>query len=517
MTLRSTFMGAVFLLSLWGAVLPAQQKGGDGELRVAIAVEPQSLHPDLRSDDAAFIVCQNIYNKLVTLDADYAIIPDLARRWEISPDGLMYTFYLAPNVTWHDGKPFTAADVQWTFEAMAREKWLQQPIAARIAEIQAPDPLRVVMRLREPWAPFLPNLAWYGTFIMPRHLFEGQDSARAAAADRPIGTGPFRFVEWTRGSRIVLEANRQYFRQGPFVDKVIYRCGLDANGALDLLAKGEIDYDQVRPPLDRLPSILKTAGVVVKTFAHPARYFLGFNLRREAFADVRVRRAVNAAIDRTTLVEQAQFGYGAPAIGFYTPAVPWAYHAGAAVPPFDPAAAESLLDAAGFNRTGANPRLAASLLTLNASPYTEMAALVAEDLRKVGISVTVTLLPATEWRRRVFDVKDFDIAFTDGSWGPDPDNLALRFSSTGAQQFMGYASAEFDAAVAEGGRTADPRDRVRAYQRAQEILARDLPLAPLVENVQILLYGSRLSGLPQVEARGLVTFQDYSLVRLKRQ
>ncbi len=491
-----------------------ESKGGGGEFRVVLAAEPVSLNPNLRVDDAAFAVAQSIYNKLVTLDADYRVIPDLATRWEVSADGLAYTFHLASNAKWHDGQACTSADVKWTFETIARDKGFVQDFANRIAGIETPDAATVVMRLKEPYAPFVSTLAWYGTFILPRHIFEGSDWTRNAANDKPVGTGPFKFVEWVKGDHITAAANNDYFKRGPFLDRVIWRFQTPTAPGHDLIVNGQADYSQASPPRERVAELQKTAGVRVKTYASTNRYYIGFNLQRQPLDDVRVRRAINMAVDRSAMLTRAFAGLGTPGVGFYTPGIPWAYNPNAKVPPFDPAGAEKLLDEAGVKRGADGTRVKFGLLTYNLSPYPEVAQVVQEQLRAVGIQVDVTLLAAGDANKRVNQDKDFDLVVSDGSFGPDPEQLNSRFGSTGGSAFTGYASAEFDAAMAEGAREAKLEDRAQAYWRAQEILARDLPLAPLVDHALVVLSRDNVTGLGYNEARGLVTFQDYSLVRV---
>lgn len=508
----------LFLVGCASLTLPsptAPPKGGGGEFRVALAVEPLGLNPDLRTDDAAFVVSQSIYNKLVTLDADYRVIPDLAETWEASDDGLTYRFNLAKNVKWHDGKPFTSADVKWTFEALA-QGGRAQDTAGRVAKIETPDAATVVVRLKETWSPFIPTLGWYGTFILPQHLFEGSDWERNPVNDKPVGTGPFKFIEWVKGDHITLEANRDFFRRGPFLDKVIYRFPKDSAAAAEQLLKGEMDYSYARPAVERIPELQQAPGLQVKTFPHPARYYVGFNLRRKPFDDLRVRQAINMAINRSALVDRAMLGYGAPGLGFYTPAIPWVYNPQAHVPAFDAAGAEKLLDEAGVKRGADGTRLKLTLVTFTVSPFKEIAQALPEQLRSVGIEANVVVLTTTDWNKCVFQDYDFDLALADGSHGPDPEQLNFRFGSKGGYQFMGYSSAEFDAATAAGARQMKLQDRAKAYFRAQEILARDLPIAPLAENVQFIVYRDGVTGLPQVEGRGLVTFQDFSLVRVKK-
>jgi peptide/nickel transport system substrate-binding protein len=495
---------------------PAEPKGGDGEFRILLPAEPVSLNPDIRIDDSAFVIAQNVFNKLVTLDADYRLIPDLATSWTVSDDGTVYTFQLARGVKWHDAQPFTAADVKWTLETLAREKTPAQPTAARITSIETPDAAHVIIRLKEPWAPFLPTLAWYGAFILPKHIYEGRDWAQNPANETPIGTGPFQFVEWVKGDHVTLTTNPHYFRRGPHLDKLTFLLRKDPSAlAGDLLKRGAADLALARPAFDQLRALQSAGGVQVKSFAHPARYYIGFNVRRKPLDDVRVRRALNMALDRTALVDEALLGYGAIGLGLYTPAIGWAYNAQAQAPAFDPAGAEALLDAAGLTRGPTGTRVQLTLLTSDVSPFRELVQATQKQLAQVGVVVQIILLPNPDWSKRVLQERNFDLALTDGSHGPDPDNLSFRFGTNGSNNFTGFADAAFDDALAEGARVTQLAARAQSYFRAQAILAAQLPLAPLAEYAQVLIYREGVTGLPQTEGRGLVTFNDYSLVRLK--
>jgi peptide/nickel transport system substrate-binding protein len=500
---------------LWGAgcgaqnVHPPLPAGGGGELRVALPGEPRTLDPNAAQDEAALLVAPNLFSRLVALDADSRLLPDLAESWTVEDGGLRYVFRLRSGVLWHDGEPFTAGDVRWTFERLAARPGLAAAAIRRIAAVATPDDATVEIRLREPWAPFLPVLASYGAYILPRHL--GGRNGKA------VGTGPFRLGSWDRGRRITLLANRSFHRPGPYVDRLVFvvpgddSMGSTARQAAEMLLSGAVDYSQVRPPQGLLARLRSSPDLRVVTSPSDARFYCGFNLRRPPLDDHRVREAVNRAIDRQALLDSALHGYGAPALGFYTPLVAWAYNGEAHVPLLDRARARELL-AAARSAPGKTP-LRLDLLAPTLEPYGEMAGLLRDQLRTVGIELRPVLLPPAELLERVLGRHDFDLALIAGGQGPDPESLATRFGSRGATQFMGYSSPDFDAAVAAGARTVDLPRRAQAYFRAQAILARDLPVAPLIESVHVTIFRRGITGLPQVEARGLVPSDEYSLVR----
>ena len=506
-------LAAVLLVALgWalrGSVPVQPAKGGGGELRVVLPFEPKALGPSEPLDEAAVLVAQNLYGRLVALDADNHLLPDLAASWAVDPAGLVYTFHLREGVRWHDGHPFGAEDVVWTLERLRASRGFLTQAVRRIARVEAPDRATVVVRLKEPWAPFLIDLAGSGGHIFPHHL------AGRGRAERPVGTGPFLLRQWVRGQRIVLVPNRAFDRPGPWLDRIVYTFTTDSKSVPELLLSGRADYSILRPPLSLLPRLEQDPRVRVAHAVSDARFYCGFNLRRRPLADRRVREAVNRAIDRHEIVRRVLYGYGAPAFGFYTPAIAWAYNGDAHVPDFDRDRARELLDEAGWRKGKDGIRLRLDLLGIAVSPFPEIAGMLREQLRTVGIEVRFVMLPFDQLVERVLTQHDFDLAMIAGNQGPDPADLSNRFGSHGSTQFMGYSSPELDAALAEGARTIDLTARARAYFRAQEILARDLPIVPLAEAVHLTIYRAGVHGLPQVEARGLVPVHDYSLVRVE--
>lgn len=488
--------------------------GRGGELRVLLPAEPRGLDPNVTRDEIAQLLAPNLYSTLVTLDTDGRLLPDLAASWEASDGGRTYTFHLRGGVRWHDGKPFGARDVRFTLERLNRQPSMSHEAVRRITRIDTPDDLTVVLRLEEPWAPFLTTLAWGGTYILPRHLADAE--GRLPAFDsRPVGTGPFRFREWVRGERIELEASPRFHRTGPLLDRVVYRFVPDNDRAAAMLRRGETDYLLIRVSPDMVPELERAAGIRVVTSPTYSRLYCAFNLRRRPFEDIRVREAINRAIDRGEVVRKAHFGYGVPGVGFYTPAISWAYHGEAHVPPFDLARAQELLDEAGLTPDGQGVRARMEMLLAPLSPLVETGTLLREQLRDIGLEVRLTTVPFSEWLDRVVHQQDFDLTLLSGSHGPDPENLSFRFGSRSPIRAFGYASPALDAALAEGARTLDLTRRANAYHRAQEILARDLPIAPLSEGVHFTVFRSNVSGLSYAEGRGLVPNHDFSLVRVR--
>lgn len=481
--------------------------GRGGELRVLLPAEPRGLDPNSPRDEIAQTVAPNLYSTLVTLDIDGRLLPDLAERWTVADGGRTYTFHLR-DVRWHDGEPFGSDDVRFTLERLKSHPSLSQEAVVRIVHVDTPDERTIVLRLAEPWAPFLNTLAWGGTYILPRHRADAEGKLPALDSD-PVGTGPFQLDRWVRGERLELVASPRFHRPGPFLDRVVYRFVADETRATAMLLRGDADYTVTRISADRVPRLQKVRGVRVVTNPTYSRFYCVFNLRRPPFGDVRVREAVNRAIDRGEMVRKALFGYGVPGFGFYTPAVSWAYNGDAHVPAFDPDRARRLVAEAG----AAGAELEMVLPSLE--PISDLGDLLRERLRDIGLAVRVTRKPFAEWMEQVARNQDFDLTILAGSHGPDPDNLSFRFGARSPFQGFGYRNPDLDAALEEGARTLDLSRRARAYFRVQEILARDLPIAPIAEAVHFAVFRSHVRGLAHAEGRGLVPPHDLSLVRVR--
>lgn len=480
--------------------------GRGGELRVLIPGDPRGFDPNDLGDEIAQALAPSLFSPLVTLDTEGRFLPDLAAGWEVTDGGRTYTFRLRPGVLWHDGRPFGSGDVRFTLERLRSQRSASHEAVRRISRIETPDGSTVVLRLREPWAPFLSTLAWGGTYILPRHA--SWSASGSAKKTRPVGTGPFRFREWVRGERVVVEASPRFHRPGPFLDRVVFLVVPDSFQAAERLVRGEADHSITRIPLHQLPRLERSPGLRVVTTPSSARIFCVFNLRRPPLGDVRVREAVNRAIDRGDLVRRALLGYGAPAVGFYTPSVAWAYNGDAHVPPLDRERARALLAAAGARRE-------LELVVPALAPIDQIGGLLRDQLAEVGLRVRVTALPLNAWMDRVVRSRDFDLTLMSGTHGPDPENLSFRFRSRTAHPDLGYANPELDAVLAAGAAAMDLEERARSYRRAQEILARDLPIAPIAEAVTASVFRRNVRGLPQAEGRGLVANQDFSLVRVR--
>jgi peptide/nickel transport system substrate-binding protein len=506
-----TIAAAAFILAGVGCTGPGAPprdiKGGDGGLRLSLPSEPRSLNPNLFPlDEYTHLVTQNIFSRLVTRASDGTVLPELAERWTESADGKTYTFHLRTDVRFHDGTALTSEDVRSTFARIGESSNVE--VAQRIAGVDAPDRATVNVHLKTPWAAFIPSIAWYGASILPAHVYGAAPWKDNPANRQPIGSGPFKFKTWEPGRRIVLEKNSAFFAQGPYVDELEYLITATPGESVQLLVDGRVDAIMGRPPAAMVRQLSRTPGLRLVMAPSDGRTYLAFNLRRAPFDDLRMRRAVNLALDRQLLAGSVMGGLGMPAFGFYTPAVAWAYNGGARVPPYEPVEAIRLV------RAAHPPPVTLVFVGAPGAAPTPVSAEVIRQLTIVGLRVNAVPVPARTFVDYLRAGEGFDMVVLSGSQGPDPDTMTARFGTTGSMQMMGYSNPELDRVLARGGAVADPAARAPLYYRAQEILAADLPIAPLFETIRIGAYRDGLRGLPDDDARGLVPDHTFNLVRM---
>lgn len=467
--------------------------------------EASTLLPILASDSASHSVAGQIYNGLVKYDKNLQIVGDLAESFRIAKDGLTITFKLRRNVRWHDGAPFTARDVLYTYRVIIDPK---TPTAysedfKQVASVTAPNLFTVVVRYRTPYAP---ALASWGTAILPAHLLEGKDITRSPLARRPVGTGPFRFKEWVAGQKIVLEANPDYFEGRPYLDRYVYRVIPDTSTMYMELKAGGVDLMGLTPvQYARQTDTQRFKGQFNK-YRYPSNgyLYLGYNLRHPLFKDQRVRRAITAAINKDELIQGVLFGMGQKAHG---PIVPgrWAYNAAVKDIPYDPGYARKLLAEAGWQPgeggllTKEGRPLRFTILTNQGNQQRLMTAqIIQQRLQQVGIDVKIRVVEWAAFLKEFIDKGNFEVVLLAWLTSQDPDMFDIFHSSKtkpGELNFIGYNNPEVDRLLEEGRRTFDIEKRKKAYYRIQELLAQEQPYTFLYVPDALPVVSSRVRGI----------------------
>ena len=327
-----------------------------GDLFIDASIgDASTLLPPLASDAASFAIISLVYNGLVKYDGDLTLIGELAESWEVSPDGLTITFKLRRGVKWHDGAPFTAQDVLFTYQVMVDPK---TPTAysgdyLQVKKAEALDDY--TFRVTYP-QPFAPALGTWGLSILPRHLLAGQDITKSPLGRHPIGTGPYKFKEWRAGEKIALTYNPDYFEGRPYLNGYIYLVKPDLATMFLELKAGNLDRMGLTPlQYTRQTDYPKFTRLYQQVSLHPRPFsyiYLGYNLEDQRFADRRVRQALTYAINKKEIIDGVLLGLGEEAYGPYKPGA-WYYNPNVPKFSYDPEKARALLAA---GRLAAQPR-----------------------------------------------------------------------------------------------------------------------------------------------------------------
>lgn len=491
----------LFALALGG--LQLQPAGAQQPAQIVIAIEqdPNTANPVLFRGGTDYEMLWPVFDSLVETAPDLSSRPLLAESWNVSQDGLSYTFKLKKDVKWHDGQPFTAEDVAFTFYAhlnpkvnsvyrstlssLAGFEELTKADSPATPEnlpkkpIEVIDPHTVRFNLRAPNAAFLTLLTNPRGGIVPKHILERADINTAAFNHKPIGTGPFRFVEWRRGEALILEANASYHGGKPHLGRVIYRIVPERVVQLNMIKSGEVQFTRSVPP-DAIPDLQKDPKLQVIAVPEVTWRGVLFNLKNPTFQDRRVRLAVAHAIDRDLIIRTIGRGFMIPASGPITPDS-WAYDRGVTMPKFDPERAKALLAEAGW-RIGAD-----GLATKDGQPLSltmiaeifeslpDVAVALQEQLRKIGIQVQIEKMDWGAWLERLRQGK-YDLSMVAFAGSPDPDIVtSISFHSAGGRNLNGYRNPTMDQVLERARRSLDLAERKKLYQEVQRILADDLP------------------------------------------
>ncbi|HEX7124401.1 MAG TPA: ABC transporter substrate-binding protein [Thermodesulfobacteriota bacterium] len=488
---------------------PAPKPGGT--LIMVIGADPPTLNPAITTGTPDLYTACKIFEGLVRLDRDLEPQPVLAESWTVQPDGLTYTFALRKGVTWHDGKPFTSKDVEWTFENVTakfgpRTKGPFQAVKA----VTTPDDHTVVLEMKEAYGPLLSLLTCSSAAILPAHVYSNGDILSHPRNLDPVGTGPFRFKSWARGDHIRLERNPTYWQRGqgmPYLDEIVMKIITDPKAAALALEAGEVDYipDYFVDKAEYL-RLKDHEGIVGQQDTNvPTNNVLIFNVRKAPLDRAEVRRAIFHAIDRAFIVEKAQFGLGGPGKSAIDSRLGWAYDRAVdfnRLYPYDPAKANALLDKAGLRRNAQGVRFEVTLpYESGKADFNEEAQIIRENLKAVGIAVDLMSLERSLMLDKVFKQWDFDLTLQRYTTSGDVAVGVQRLYVTSAidrRPFTnpsGYSNPEVDALFEKGAKSPSPRTRAPHYHKVQEILARDVPVIVLTENPSVDLASTKFGGL----------------------
>lgn len=415
-----TAAGALCIAAMPGAAFAQATPQKGGTLVMMVQPEPPTLASYQSTSGPVGQVATKVYEGLLEYDFQLKPIPSLAKSWTVSPDGKTVTFKLQEGVKFHDGKPFTSDDVQFSVMSVLKKVHPRGIITFKaVTAVDTPDPLTVVFRLSEPAPYMLMALSAYESPMIPKHIFGSDDIARHPSANTPVGTGPYKFVEWQKGQFMRFDRNPDYRKPGlPYLDRIVARFIADGGTRSATLETQEVHIGGFNavPPVDvkRLEALPHIA-VTSKGYEMQAPIVeLDFNTTKPPFDDVRVRQAVAYAIDRKFVIDNVWFGFGKPATGpinsnftangLFTPDVK-NYNL-----PDGIAIANKLLDEAGKPRGAGGVRFE---IVHDITPYGEewrrFGEYTQQQLAKLGIKVTLRYEDVPTWLRRIYTAYDFQL------------------------------------------------------------------------------------------------------------
>lgn len=505
---RLLLIAAVFFISCYcnvGFCQQSQQDYGDAIISGSIA-DARTLIPILASDSASSDVCSMIYNGLVKYDKDIRIIPDLAENWEIQEAGVVIIFHLKKGVSWHDGKPFSAKDVEFTYKKLL-DPQVRTPYSGdfeRVKTLEVIDNYTIKVTYKEPFAPALSS---WGMSIIPQHLLKNENLNSTSFQRKPIGTGPYKFKSWKTQELIELESNHAYFEKRPFIDRYIYRVIPDeATMFLELQTKG-VDLSGLTPLQYSRQTDSDFFKKNYRKFKLPGFNFtyLGYNLKNTKFQDIRIRQALNYAVDKEEIIKTVLLGLGRIANGPFIPES-WAYDASTKPALFSQDKAKQLLKEAGWIDANADGWLEKNNEVFEFTIITnqgnderiKIAQIIQMRLKDIGIRVKIKVVEWSVFLTEFIDKRHFEAVLLGWSLSRDPDCFDIWHSSKtkeGEFNFIGYHNEEIDLLLVEARRTFNQEKRKIYYNRINQILYEEQPYMFLYVPDSLPVISSRVKGI----------------------
>lgn len=521
MNFKRHFTFAFYLMLLLSSVV-VTNAGSNAEMRelppkyggtiiIGILTDVTHLNPAISTSYYIDTVSGQIFNSL--MEYDYKTlepVPELAKSWDISEDGLTYTFHLEEDVYWHDGEPFTSEDVKFTFEEITIPYHPRGAATFGGITFEAPDEHTFVMKLENSYAPLINYFTLWYVGIMPKHLYEGTDIVNNPHNwEDPVGTGPFLLDEWVKGSHIKLVRNPNYWRKGkPYLDSVIFKIIPDTSSRLLAFENKEIDYVPLMIPNTELKRLNATEGInVVSCGAFGSMHTIQNNLDNEYLSDINVRKAIAYAINKDQFNELVLDDLFKVATG-PLPSTSWAHNPDVEKYEQDIELANSLLDDAGFPRGTDGTRFSLRMIigTTGRDKGVPEMEIMRSQLSEVGIDLQLEIYDEATTTQIVYMEQDFDMYLIGGlSTAPDPNMISGYLHSNrilkddpipGLYNVMDYNNSRVDELFELGKVETDVETRKEIYGELQEIVVDELPCYYLIEDQYFHFYWEDFVGIP---------------------
>ena len=472
---------SLILLALAGALMSSSALAAPRtDLTIGIQLEPTNLDPTTGGAAAAIrsVTDLNIYNGLTKIDKTGATQPDLATSWDISADGLTYTFHLKTGIKFNDGTPFTADDVKWTLDRdRAKDsKSAQKQLFANIASVDVVDPATVKVTLTQPQGDFLYDMGWGDAVIVSQKTAETNVTT-------PVGTGPYQLGEWVKADHITLVPNPNYTGTKPALDKVTFKFISDPTAAAAAVQAGDVDVFSGFPAPELLDQLKANPDLVVTVGSTQGETIAAMNNSHPPLDNVKVREAIAHAIDRKAIIDGSQFGYGTPIGSFFPPGDP-AYVDLTSISNFDPAKSKQMLADAGVKDLTLTFKVPPAAYARAAAP------IIQQELADVGIKVNVVNVEWADWIANVFQgAYDYDLTMVSHVEAND----FAAFGKPG--YYVNYKADGLNKLVAELNGTTDPAKQISIKQDIQKLLANDFVALYLFELPNITVSKKGVTGL----------------------
>lgn len=496
-----------------------QPSGGDdtpaknpekNTLVIRISGDPKSFNPTLLSDDNLYKPAQNFYNRLTQLDSSKQVIPDAAESWDVSEDALTITWHLKEGMKWHDGEALDAEDVKYTFDYVKEHSECYFSSSMDIVDsIEIADPLTVIFHMNTPDLSFVARIGWYGTFILPEHIFNnGQSWGDNPASTTPtVGSGPYKFESYNQGSSITLTANPDYVDGAPQIEKLIFSIIPDDATAMQALLNGEVDYVEMVPDA-YVDQFLQDPSLRLDLDKYPSPYRIIFNVNADKVSDLAVRKAIALCINREDISNKAYGGIMPPEYSAYPSIVEWCANTTDTYPKQDIDAAKKVLEDAGYTQD-ANGYYVTGIEWDVFEGMQDMANLIIASCKEAGIGIEMILSEYNAWSEKVGQQRNYMMESQGGFMGPDPAALASRYGTGSSSNYAGWSNAEFDRLCAEAAAESDEAQRAELYRQAQKIIVDELPAINIVGFASYSGTAADLADMPQ-DGAGKWGWADFS-------
>lgn len=449
------------------------------DLVMGVVLEPPHLDPTAGAAAAIDeVVYANVFEGLTRIGPNGEVLPALAESWTISDDGKVYTFKLHSGVKFHDGTDFEATDVVFSLDRARAENSTnaQKSLFALIESVEAVDPTTVKVTLKQPQGAFLYNMGWGDAVIVAPETAESNK-------EKPVGTGPFRFDSWAKGSSITIVKNPDYWGKAVALDKVEFRIVPDAAAAVPALLSGDVQAFANMPAGDALAQIQADPRFEVVIGATEGETILSTNNKKPPFDQLKVRQAIAHALDREEIILGASSGYGTPIGSHFSPANE-AYVDLTGTYPHDVEKAKALLKEAGLENGFS------ATLKLPPPAYARQGGeIIAAQLRQIGINLEIIPVEWAQWLEQVYTNKDYDLTIVSHTEPNDIDIYARD------DYYFQYDNPDFDAVIEELVVTNEPEKRKELYGKAQRIIAEDAVNGFLFQLPKIGVWDAKIEGL----------------------